>query len=384
MKRTRHQTGYLYRKGNLWMLRYYDTQVLPDGTVQNIQKAHKLIEAEGDYRSKKAARVLADEFLAPLNDGRTTPQSAMTMTQFVENIYLPFVETHKRISTFRGYRNLWKCYLKTLAEKPLRDFRTVDGERMLLEIARENTLTSTTLAHIKAFLSGAFRHAKRQGVLNSENPMRDVVLPKAKPGGDTYAYSLEEITQMLNVLTEPAATIVASAAFTGARKGELRGFLWENYDSEQIFVSQSFWLGHVQPPKTKQSRAPVPVIAQLAARLDRHRMLSGNPKCGLMFPGPRGTPVNLDALAVDVIRPALRNAGLSWHGWHAFRRGLATTLHRLGVPDKTIQAILRHSNVGVTQACYIKTVSDDVAAAMLSLEYAPNMHLEGKRKLQVM
>jgi integrase len=54
---------------------------------------------------------------------------------------------------------------------------------------------------------------------------------------------------------------------------------------------------------------------------------------------------------------------------HAFRRGLATTLHRLGVPDKTIQAILRHSNVGVTQACYIKTVSDDVAAAMLSLEY---------------
>jgi hypothetical protein len=40
------------------------------------------------------------------------------------------------------------------------------------------------------------------------------------------------------------------------------------------------------------------------------------------------------------------NAGVSWHGWHAFRRGLATTLHRLRVPDKTIQAILRHSNVG--------------------------------------
>jgi hypothetical protein len=76
------------------------------------------------------------------------------------------------------------------AEKPLRDFRTVDGERLLLEIAKSE-LTCTTLAHIKAFLSGAFRYAKRQGVLNSENPMRDVVLPKAKPGGDTYAYSLE-------------------------------------------------------------------------------------------------------------------------------------------------------------------------------------------------
>ena len=26
-----------------------------------------------------------------------------------------------------------------------------------------------------------------------------------------------------------------------------------------------------------------------------------------------------------------------WHGWHAFRRGVATNLHTLGVDDKTIQ-----------------------------------------------
>ncbi|MFZ0416747.1 MAG: hypothetical protein WAM04_01475 [Candidatus Sulfotelmatobacter sp.] len=88
-------------------------------------------------------------------------------------------------------------------------------------------LTCTTLAHIKAFLSGAFRYAKRQGELNSQNAICDVVLPKAKPGGDTYAYSLEEITRTINLLNEPAATAVAAAAFTGARKGELRGFLGE-------------------------------------------------------------------------------------------------------------------------------------------------------------
>jgi hypothetical protein len=37
-----------------------------------------------------------------------------------------------------------------------------------------------------------------------------------------------------------------------------------------------------------------------------------------------------------------------WHGWHAFCRGLATNLHDLGVDHKTIQAILRHSNVALT------------------------------------
>jgi hypothetical protein len=133
------------------MLRYYDTKVLPDGTVQQVQKAHKLIEAEGEYRSKKAAHVLADEFLAPLNNGNATPQSTMTLTQLVENTYLPFVETHKRISTFRGYRSLWRCYLKPWAEKPLRDFRTVDGERLLLEIAKSELTCSIGPFQVRSY-----------------------------------------------------------------------------------------------------------------------------------------------------------------------------------------------------------------------------------------
>jgi integrase len=80
--------------------------------------------------------------------------------------------------------------------------------------------------------------------------------------------------------------------------------------------------------------------------------------------------MSMGRLARDVIRPAFLKAKVDWHGWHAFRRGLATNLHRLGVPDKIIQAILRHSNVAVTQGCYIKTVGADAEEAMLSLNQA--------------
>lgn len=380
MKRTRHQKGYVYKKGNLWLVRYYDDQVLPDGTIHRVQRAHKLAEAVGSTRSKSAARDLAREYLATINDARSTPQSSMMLTQFVESKYLPFVQTHNRISTFHGYRNMWKGYLKPHGKISLRDFRTADGEQILEAVARASDLTSTTLRHVKAFMSGVFRYAKRLGVINSENPMRDVVIPKAKTAGDTYAYPLEEILQMLNVLPEPAATIVAAASFTGARKGELRGFRWEDYDGEQIRISRSYWRGHELDPKTKKSKASIPVIAQLAERLNMHRMLSGDPGTGLMFPSPEGKPINLDALARDVIRPALKSQGLTWHGWHAFRRGLATNLHRLGVQDETIQRILRHSTVAVTQNCYIKAADADVVAAMRSLENAPSMHLESGKK----
>ena len=56
--------------------------------------------------------------------------------------------------------------------------------------------------------------------------------------------------------------------------------------------------------------------------------------------------------------------GLKWKGWHAYRRGLATNLHELGVPDKVIQAILRHEDVSTTQRSYIKTVPSVVTEAM--------------------
>jgi integrase len=57
-----------------------------------------------------------------------------------------------------------------------------------------------------------------------------------------------------------------------------------------------------------------------------------------------------------------------WHGWHAARRGLGTNLYRLGVPEKTIQAILRHANVSTTNTYYIKTAAADTQAAMAKLE----------------
>jgi len=161
------------------------------------------------------------------------------------------------------------------------------------------------------------------------------------------------------------------------------GFRWEDYDGEQIRISQSYWRSHRQEPKTRKSRSPVPVIAQLAEWLNQHREFCGNPTSGLIFQSPARKPLHVDALAADVIRPAFKEHGLEWHGWHAFWRGLATNLHRLGVPDETIQRILRHATVAVTQNCYIKTAEADAIAAMRSLENAPNMHLGSPRRPQV-
>jgi len=369
MGRTRHhQEGYVFHKGSNWYVRYREEVQLEDGSIAPIQKCRRLAKATGEYRTKRAVEELAEEILRPLNDGTSRPESTMSLNRFIKNSYLPYVNEQKRRSTYCGYKNIWLRYIQPNGTVALRDIRTLEGEQMLKDIARREDLNRTTLGHIKHFLSGVFRYARRQGVLQSPNPMHDVEIPKARPAGDTYAYSLEEETQMLAILPEPTATVVATAAFTGARKGEIRGFTWENYHGSEIRVEKSVWRSHVDEPKRPKSKGAIPVIAPLKVLLDQHWARCGRPLHGFIFSNELGNPMNLEALARDLIRPALAKANLCWHGWHAFRRGLATNLHRLGVSDKVIQQILRHANVSTTMNIYVKTVSLDAANAMRILE----------------
>lgn len=109
----------------------------------------------------------------------------------------------------------------------------------------------------------------------------------------------------------------------------------------------------------------VPIIQPLRKMLEAIRPQNAY---GFMFGNTIGGTLDLDNLADRVIKPVLKLNGLVWKGWHAYRRGLATNLKRLGVDDMVIQAILRHENVSTTQDSYIKTVRADVTAAMKRLE----------------
>jgi integrase len=268
---------------------------------------------------------------------------------------------------------MWEDHLKPrCGEWWLRDARTVDIQRLLDEVAKEDGLSKTTLKHIKHLLSGIYRFAMQQGLFERANPVTAASIPDAPGASETYAYSLEEVTQMVAALPEPAATVVLTAAFTGLRRGEIRGMRWENLKSGDPLpfyrVSQSIWNGIVTEPKTAKSKAPVPIIGMLSKRLEEHRARCGNPTSGPMFTNTLRKPLDLNELYRRIIKPIFQAAHIEWHGWHAFRCGLATNLHRLGVDDKTIQAILRHCNVAVTQNVYIKTVSADSVAAMQQLE----------------
>ena len=378
MKRKRNAVP-LTRVGGHWVLRPR-LEVIENGERKTVQRAIKLIAADG--RSKRPSQDVLDlaaEELRRLKGKPASPIKNLRVGEFFDTVFLPRVRENLRPSTATGYANAWAWYVQpaALARMWLREVRTCDVQDLLDGVARTHHISTTTLAHTKSLLSGVFREAAKLGYIGKEgNPVRETSVPGFAPKGrETKAYSSEEVARMLDVLAaDPLAlTLTAVAAYSGLRAGEIRGLRWESYQPSDdgslpvLKVERSIWRRFESDPKTAMSKAAVPVIPQLASLLDTWRKRCGNPNTGTIFNNAAGRPVSLDSLHWRRMKPIFAKAGIEWHGWHGFRRGLATNLNRLGVDDSVIQRIMRHSSLAVTQRCYIKTDGTDAESAMRQL-----------------
>jgi hypothetical protein len=95
----------------------------------------------------------------------------------------------------------------------------------------------------------------------------------------------------------------------------------------------------------------------------------------LVFPGPpnelgkRG-PIDADKLLRNILRRALRKAGLPPVRFHDLRHLAGTLMSEAGVPPKRAQEILGHADVRTTLAIYTHTLKrkhDDSANRMADI-----------------
>ena len=381
----RTQQGSLFQSHGAWYVRYRE-----HGKKNPV--AHRLVGL-AEYPKKSEVIPLKNEYMDRLNRIGFTSGAGVGIVDFVEKIYFPAIEKRLARSTVKGYKDAWRCHIRhRVVGKRVRDFRTVDGSRLMKALENEHgkNLSHGTYKGIKVSMSAIFTHAKNEGVYDGINPMTGVTIPKGKKHGrKRLAYALEEVekhlalfsgTEPIVILTEdgpytPEITqgviraVIGVAAFAGLREGEIRGQWWEDDDGEVLNIRRSVWRTHLKD-ETKtheddEDPGVVPIIEPLRFVLDAIRTENAS---GWMFPNTIGGALDLDNLADRVIKPLFKANGIEWKGWHAYRRGLATNLHELGVPDKVIQAILRHEDVSTTQRSYIKTVPEVVTNAMKQQE----------------
>ncbi len=401
MQRRREQTGATVRIGGYWCVRYADWRIEDGVRIRKQGLTHKLTALLEEHqrlkRPPKYVKQLQAEFMATVNASMEHPEMCRTMSQFVKENWLPFIKEQDSAATVTTYMYYWANLLEPhCGSKLIRDYTTPQAEQMLHEIRRHHPkMKKATLHKLRSILSGIFKRAIGQGCRPGANPIREVTPPKGLPAGETYAYPLDEIRQLLGAMTdEVTRLLIALAGYEGLSKSELAGLMWETYEVADgaIKVTSGVVNGKRGDTKTTARNASVPLIPAVREMLDLYRLRMADPETGalpttgVMFPSEAGTPLDLKnvyARRIDPILNACAECGeikkrhrladheyrrrddmVVWRGWHALRRGLGSNLHDLGVPDLTIQKILRHSNVTTTRKSYIHQREHQVTAAM--------------------
>lgn len=77
-----------------------------------MQKSHLLCRKDSKHFSKtcKAVKLLRDEFMRTVNVSQTN-EADMTVVDFWEQDYLPFVTENMKPSTVSGYKQIWSQFL---------------------------------------------------------------------------------------------------------------------------------------------------------------------------------------------------------------------------------------------------------------------------------
>ncbi len=222
MAQTKTQKGHLYRKGSGWHVRFRELERQPDGTIEKVNRSQKIASVH-DYPQKRQVWPLFTEFMAKLNTLGFDLDASVDVRTFVETRYLPWTEENLAVSTSRNYRQVWcERLAPRIGTVRVRDVRPVHVENVLVGIVHNNpALSKRTVQRAKALLSGIFTRAVALGLID-RNPVMEVGLPRINSQeSEMYAYTPDEIEQIIRTLPDPARTLCAIAAYTRIKRSKV-------------------------------------------------------------------------------------------------------------------------------------------------------------------
>jgi len=194
------------------------------------------------------------------------------------------------------------------------------------------------------------------------------------------------------LISEPDATLVFVAVFTGLRVSELIGLRWRNVHEDSITIEERHSRGDWGAPKSKASNVTIAVNHAVVQRMHRLKtltikVLAGKgtrqyqavKSCGpddLVFQSlVKGGPMRDKNILTRHIKPAAQKLGLDYINWPCLRTAHSTWLKLAGAEVKDTQAQMRHSRASTTLDVYQQFVPESQRRAVDRLTDLPQSRM---------
>jgi integrase len=367
MARPRYQNGSLVVRGKqrkVWLLRWREDVLQPNGTVTRIQRAETL--GPISQITRQTARDILQDRVGKTNQSQRRPQATMMLADFVREQWRPNAELALRKSTVRYYDfQLEKRIIPVLGSNCLCNVSRAQIEACLSAL-RQKGYAVATLRGARATLSTVLQAAVDRGYLE-KNPAHGIRIREAGARPQRRFYSPAQVRQLLVELTEPCRTVVQLAVLTGMRIGEILALRWKRVDLQRgtLEVAETFSDGAFGLPKTRSSNRVIPMSEFLISVLKTYRIgkPSNSPE-DLVFRTRTGTPLSSKNLYNRELAPACDRIKQPRVSWHSFRHTHATLLAEVGESIKTAQSLLGHSDLGTTLNTYAHVIPDSQRRAV--------------------
>jgi integrase len=354
--------GYVSQKGNRWYAVVYEG--IDPATGRERRKWHPA----GTNRAN--AERLAARLAAEL-EGRNDEVRSLTFGAYLTTRWPPAKRVVLAETTYDGYRrNIERHVLPAVGHIGLRRLRPQHLEKLYDKLLHPadgaHPLAPKTAYEIHLVIRGALTDAVRRGLVR-RNVALVAFAPRLRsiPKAEQQCWTAAELQQFLHAAAGhrhfPALWV---AAFTGARRSELLGLHWDDFDEHSATLSINRGLVAVDYAiretrgKTANARrcinldpTTVKVLVAWRSWQAAEQAAAGIESRGWMFTDTNGEPVHPHSISQSFERIA-RRAGVRVIRLHDVRHTHATLLIAAGVPVKVVSERLGHAMSAFTIDSY--------------------------------
>lgn len=282
----------------------------------------------GCYATRKEA-------LEALGEWQTNHQRVDLRSMTVSDIWSKITPTLKE-STIKNLEPIYNRY------ESLHNTRIVNIKTYTIEDIPIPRLSQGTYDNIRAFWHKIFQYALENDIVNKDYSQflkfDDPIPPKKKE-----VFSPEEIKTCMEV------PLYKDLLYTGMRIGELL-----NMKSDQVYEENGVLCFHVTKSKTEAGKRIIPVHKDLKIDLSGEYIIEPHK--------------NYNVTKWE-FNKFVKNAKMSYHTLHDFRRTFASYAKSCGCDDFYTKCLMGHTHNDITHDVYTEAFVDDLKQEMDKITY---------------
>jgi len=347
LARRRYQKGQILFSNSrqMWLGRYREDVVLPDGTIVRT-RPQVLLGTKRELPTRRLATRKLDEILVRINHHSYQPTRIATVSEFASRWRQDVLSKRKPSTVCSANSHLNSHILPQLGKLRLDQ---IGPENQQIFVNQLTGASRKTVLNVLSTLSSMLTTAKDWGYSCRAVEVGKLVLPE----GYTHVaahFTKSQVESIFALAQEPWRTFFILLAMTGMRAGEALGLQWDDVDFEHhaIHIRRSAWRGRPQSTKSKASAAPITLPEPLAGVLLEYRKEWKANTDPYLFVTRNGRPPSSNKVVEYQLWPILDALRVERCGLHAFRHSVASFIADAGYSVEVAQQQLRHSNSRTT------------------------------------